>query len=172
MNEDTAGNDGAHRCSLCDATLSSVEELQAHLVAEHDMDGDAHQVRQLRELVDRFDEGMDKALTLKREKERLEERVRDLEAERTELKETVEGLRDTRNTLKKKLKEKEDRVAELVAQIKAKKRSEIASGADVDALEDEMERLKEENRELRESLDHTEELFMRLRTQAEEFEEG
>lgn len=171
MDETDGGEDGTHRCSLCDATFPDVNGLQEHLADEHDTDADAHQVRQLRELVDRFDEGMDKALTLKREKERLEDRVRELEAERSELRETVDDLRATRKTLKEELKEKEDRVAELTARIKSKKRSEVASEMDVESLEDEVERLKEENRELRESLDHTENLFDRLHAQAKELEE-
>lgn len=167
----TGSGDG-HRCSLCDAAFDTVDALGDHLTEEHETDVDAHQVRQLRELVERFDEGMDKALSLKREKQRLEDRVRELKAEKSQLHDTVDDLRDTRNTLKQELKEKENRVRDLEAQIKAKKQKDAVSEADMDALESKVELLREENRELRESLDHTTQLFDRLHAQAKELEEG
>lgn len=128
-------------------------------------------LKDLNDLVDKFEQQADKALDIQEDKEKLRQRVRELEKEKKELSETVDDLKTTKRKLESGIKKKESAVEELEDELEEEKEENAELKSEEHTLERKVENLKDEKETLEDSLAHTEDLLRKLKHHADEFEE-
>lgn len=125
----------------------------------------------LNALVDRFEQQSDKALDIQEEKNKLKDRVKELEKKKEDLEETVNDLKSTKRKLEQGISKKEDEIEEMEDQLEEEHEEKTEAETKQHSLERKVDNLQDEKDNLKQSLEHTEELLMKLRHHVSEFDE-
>jgi chromosome segregation protein len=156
-----------YECPECGDTFDSVRGMHVHEGQKHP----DKRVEDLEALVDDFEDDANQAVMIKRERDRLKSRLKQLTHEKEDLEDTVSDLRSTRNELKTAIEEKEDEVEELEDQLHEMKDEKEEVEAEKESLERKVENLKEEKERMAQSLEKTEDLLLKFKHQVDELNE-
>ncbi len=161
-----ADADETYECPECGDTFDSIRGMHVH-------EGQVHpdrRVEDLQELVDNFEEDANKAVMIKRERDRLKQRLKQLTDEKEELEDTVSDLKSTRRELKNAIEEKQNDVQNLRDKLNNLKDEKEEVAAEKQSLERELDAVQEEKERMNKSLKQTENLLLKFKHQVDELD--
>lgn len=162
-----ADEDGSWECPECGKEFDSQRGLHVH-------EGQVHpdrRVEDLEKLLDSFTSDAKKAVDIKREREKLAYRLKQLSDEKEDLEETVHDLRSTRHQLKETIEDKEDELEDMQDKLKEFKDDKAELQAEKKTMQNRITDLQEDKEMLEKTLGQTEDLLMKFRHQVEELDQ-
>lgn len=126
--------------------------------------------KDLEELIQTFSGDMEKALTIKEEKERLVGKVAKLKIEETQLRDLVDQLKSTRDKLQEEIGKRETEEREMKGEVEHLKDEKAHLKTEQTSSDHKIKNLQKEKAQMSVSLEKTNDLIIKLRHQIQEFD--
>lgn len=161
-------DDEKEKCEICGKEFDSKKALKTHITKSHDKE--EIKKSDIEEVLGVLEDSIDEALTIKKEKEKLEDRIKEMQNEENELEHEVDDLEESKGKLKEKMKEIKNERDDLENEIETLKDDRAKLQAKKDSLENDIDSLEEEEENIEEELSKKKDVVRRLKHQIFEFD--